>query len=125
MRVSFAAACALAAVAFPAAAFAAGSLSLSSSATPTASVTLSGADQTTSYTIPSSVSDGNNGINAVGWNITITSTTFTTGTYSLAANASTIDAAPAFVCQPPPACVDPVNNVAYPVAVPSGATAPA
>lgn len=56
---------------------AAGQLALATSATPSFGLTLDGTDQTGTYTVPSTVTDarGNN----AGWNLTITSTQFSTG----------------------------------------------
>ena len=89
-------------------------------------VTLNGADQTTSYALPLAVIDarGNGG----GWNLTITSTQFTTGganPQTLPTSASTIAAAPAVSCTAGSTCTAPVNSVSYsPLVVPAGATAP-
>src|SRR3954452_20268664 len=108
----------------PPSALAAGTLSFSTSAAPTASVTLNGVDQTTTYTIPTTVSDSRGGVSA-GWNLTITSTSFSTGSGTLPDTASTITSTPAVACQS--GCggaIDPVNTVLYPVAVPAGSTQP-
>src|SRR3954452_6950305 len=61
--------------------------SVSSTAAPNAGITLSGVDQTTTYTIPTKVTAP--GI-TTGWNLTITSTTFSTDRRALADTASTI-----------------------------------
>src|SRR6476661_5187392 len=69
----------------------AGTLSLTTSATPSVSATLDGTDQTPSYTLPMSVNDYTG--SGTGWNVTITSTTFTTGGGSphlLSTSASTV-----------------------------------
>src|SRR4051812_47260957 len=55
----------------------AGTLSISTSATPSFSVTLDGTDKTGSYTVPTTVTDATG--SGAGWNLTITSTQFTTG----------------------------------------------
>jgi hypothetical protein len=91
------------------------------SATP---VTLNGADQMTTYTLPLTVSDTRNGNNQDGWNLTITSTTFSSGTRSLATTASTINTAPTAVCIG--SCTLPTNSVTYspPLTVPAGNSAP-
>ncbi len=91
-----------------------------------AAVTLNGTDQSTSYTLPLSVVDarGNGG----GWNLTITSTQFTTGganAQTLPATASTITASPTVACNAGSTCSAPVNGVVYsPLVVPAGPTAP-
>src|SRR4051812_3455469 len=84
-------------VLLPAAAGAAGSLAISSSASPTTSVTLNGVDQTASYTLPTVASDSR-GTGSLGWNVTITSTTFSSGSASLPDTASVISSAPTFSC---------------------------
>src|SRR3954454_3797199 len=101
----------------------AGSLSLASSASPTASLTLSGVDQTTTDVIPTTIADTRG--STAGWSMTMTSTTFTTGSSSLADTASLILSAPSSVCQS--GCggaIDPVSDVSYPVAVPAGSSQP-
>ena len=90
------------------------------SATP---VTLNGSDQTTSYSLGLTVIDprGTGG----GWNLTITSTTFTTGTHSLSTTASNINAAPTVTCTSGSTCTNPTTNgITYPLGVPAAATAP-
>src|SRR4051812_38218660 len=113
----------LAVVLVPSSALAAGSLSLSSSAAPTTSLTLSGVDQTTTFTIPTTIADTR--ASTAGWSMTITSTTFSTGTSSLADTASMVTSAPSAVCQS--GCggaIDPVTDVSSPVAVPAAASQP-
>jgi hypothetical protein len=105
------------------AASAAGVLSVSSSATPSFSANLDSGDQTPTYAVPlttiASVSP------APGWNETITSTTFSTGTQSLSTSASTITSAPTVSCDTAYAnCTSPTNSVSYPVSVPAGSTPP-
>lgn len=105
----------------------AGSLSESGptsvSATP---VTLNGDDQTTTYALGLTVNDPRG--NAAGWNLTITSTTFT-GTNpanQLSTTASSINGAPTVSCiSNGNHCTSPTNSVGYPVGVPAGSpTAP-
>ena len=92
------------------------------SATP---VTLSGDDQTTSYALGLTVTDARG--SSAGWNLTITSTTFT-GTNvnnQLSNTASSIDALPTVACISGGGhCSNPTNNITYPVGVPAGAVAP-
>src|SRR5438067_11343104 len=63
------------------------------SATP---VTLNGSDPTTSYSLGLTLTDprGTGG----GWNLTITSTTFTSGANSLSTGTSNIGSAPSVTC---------------------------
>lgn len=60
-----------------------------------------------------------------GWNLTVTSTQFSTGAggSTLAANASSITGV-ANACASGSTCTNPTNSVTYPVGVPAGATAP-
>lgn len=91
--------------------------------TPTASLTLNGTDRTVSYTLTFSL----NNTGAVGWNVTITSTQFTTGTAptrTLSTTASSVTGVTA-VCTAGQTCTAmPQNTVTYPVAVPAGNPAP-
>ncbi len=54
-----------------------GALSLTTSAAPSFGVTLDGTDQTGTYTVPSTVTDARG--TSAGWNLTLTSTQFSTG----------------------------------------------
>ena len=101
----------------------AGTLSLSTSASPSVSVTLNGTDQTPNYTLPATVAD-NTGSGA-GWNVTITSTQFTTGApvHTLSASASTATGVTA-TCASGTTCTNPTNAITYPLAVPAGAGPP-
>ena len=94
------------------------------SATP---LTLNGDDQTTTYALGLTVTDARG--NAAGWNLTITSTTFT-GTASssnqLSNTASNINATPTVACISGGGhCTNPDDSaITYPVGVPAGTTAP-
>lgn len=102
-----------------------GTLSLTTAATPTFSATLDGTDQTGTYSVPTTVTDARG--TSAGWNVTITSTQFTTGgatPSTLATNASTITGV-TNACAPGSTCTNPTNSTTYPVAVPAAATAPA
>jgi hypothetical protein len=99
----------------------AGSLSLSNGATATISDTLDGTDQTVNYTLPLSMTDARG--TGTGWNLTVTSTTFNTGTHTLATGASSI-ASVASACVAGGTCSNPTNAIAYPLTIPVGATAP-
>lgn len=91
--------------------------------TPTAVVTLNGTDQTVNYMLTLSVNTTLN----LGWNVTITSTQFTTGTTptrALPTTASSITGVTA-VCTAGQICVTmPQNTITYPVIVPAGNPAP-
>ncbi len=97
-------------------------LSLSTSATPALTDLLDGSDQTASYTIPLSITDARG--SGAGWNATITSTTFTSGSNTLATNASAI-ASIATACVAGGTCTTPTNGLSYPLTIPAAATAPA
>lgn len=90
---------------------------------PSVSLTLNGSDQTVSYTMTFSL----NNINALGWNVTITSRQFATGTtpaHTLATTASSITGVTA-VCSPGQVCTSlPHNAVTYPIVVPADNPAP-
>jgi hypothetical protein len=103
----------------------AATLSLSTTAAPTFSASLPAGDQTPTYTLPLTVQDTRTG-SAAGWNLTITSTQFTTGggqPRTLATTASRATAV-ASVCAGGASCVTPTNSVTYPLTVPAGGTAP-
>src|SRR3954453_20162800 len=100
----------------------AGTLSITTSATPSFSVTLDGTDQTASYSVPTTVTDATG--SGAGWNLTITSTQFTTGggtPKTLATNASSVTGVTNSCAT---TCASPTNSVAYPVGVPAGSTPP-
>jgi hypothetical protein len=102
-----------------------GALSLVSTATPSFSVTLDGTDQTATYSVPAVVTDARG--NGAGWNLTVTSTQFTTGGGSpstLATDASRITSA-TNQCVSGATCTDPTNSIGYPVTIPAAATPPA
>lgn len=102
----------------------AGTLSLSTSAAPSVSATLDGTDKTPSYTLPMTVAD-NTG-SGTGWNVTVTSTTFSTGGGSpktLSNTASTVTAVSSS-CAGGTTCTSSTNSISYPLTVPAGAAAP-
>jgi hypothetical protein len=102
-----------------------GTLGIATSATPSFSVTLNGTDQTASYTVPTTVTDATG--SGAGWNLTVTSTQFTTGggtPHTLATTASNVTSV-ADACVGGATCTNPTNSVGYPVAVPAGSTPPA
>ena len=88
-------------------------------------VTLAGIDQTVNYTLPITVVDATG--TGDGWNLTITSTAFTTGgggAHVLANNASTITSVASACVAATSTCTAPSNAVTYPLALPAGASAP-
>lgn len=98
-------------------------LSVTTSATPSFSANLDGGDATPTYTIPFTVQDTRG--TGAGWNLTVTSTTFTTGgatPRTLAANASSITGLVSSCTAG--TCTSPTSAQTYPIAVPSAATAP-
>lgn len=100
-----------------------GSLAEATSATPSFSVTLDGTDQTASYTLPITLTEARG--TGAGWNLTVTSTQFTTGggtPKTLSTSASSIGSV-ASACATG-TCTNPTNSVGYPVAVPAGSTPP-
>ena len=101
----------------------AGTLTLTSSAAPTVSATLNGTDQTPSYTAAMTAKDETG--SGSGWNLTITSTQFSTGgatPHTLSTSASTMTGVTSSCAQG--TCTNPTNSVTYPVSVPAGAVAP-
>src|SRR3954453_1714884 len=88
----------------------AGTLGITTSATPSFSVTLDGTDKTPTYTVPATVTDATGA--GAGWKLTITSTQFTTGggtPKTLATNASTITGV-ANSCTGSGTCTSPTNS---------------
>jgi len=101
----------------------AGALSVATSAAPTFSANLANGDSTPTYTLPLTAVDTTG--TGAGWNLTITSTQFTTGgatPHTLAANASTITGVTSACASG--TCTNPTNAVTYPVGVPAGTTPP-
>ena len=100
-----------------------GELTASTTAAPSLSATITGQDQTVPYTLPINVIDSTGTGN--GWNLTITSTQFSTSSSpanTLPTTASTVISATS-VCATG-SCTNPTNTVAYPLTIPAGATAP-
>jgi hypothetical protein len=89
------------------------------------SLTLSGVDQSATTSLPIDVGDSTG--SGVGWNVTATSTTFTTGGGSphlLSTTATRIQTAPTATCDVGATCVLATNGVSYPYSLPAGTTAP-
>ncbi len=84
--------------------------------------TLNGKDQTVTTTQALDIKDARG--SGAGWNITATSTTFTTGTVNLATTATTVQAAPGLACDSGATCLLATNSISYPYALPAAATAP-
>jgi hypothetical protein len=83
---------------------------------------LNGADQAVPATQVLDVVDGSG--SGSGWNVTLTSTTFTSGSLTLA-DGSASDQSATGTCDPSVTCTLADNSAAsYPLAIPSGATAP-
>ena len=101
----------------------AGSLSLTNGATATLTDTLDGTDQSVNYTLPLTLSDARG--TGAGWNLTVTSTTFSDGSgHTLGTGASSI-ASVVMACVAGGTCTSPTNAITYPVTMPAAATAPA
>ncbi len=86
------------------------------------SATLNGLDQTSSSNEAIDVSDATG--SGTGWDITATSTTFTTGTKSLSTSATTLTAAPAQACDSGATCTLATNSITFPYTLPAATTAP-
>lgn len=99
-------------------------LSVTTSATPSFSANLDSGDTTPMYTIPLTAQDTRG--TGAGWNLTITSTTFTTGGGSpnlLSTSASSLTGVTSSCTSG--TCTNPSNAQSYPVTVPAAGTAPA
>lgn len=101
----------------------AGSLSLASGSTASISDTLDGSDQTVGYTVPLTLIDARG--SGAGWNLTLTSTTFTNGSSQTLSTSASSVASVAMSCNTGGTCTNATNSVTYPITVPAAATAPA
>ncbi len=100
----------------------AGAISLTSGSTASMSDSLDGTDQTVSWSIPLTVIDARG--TGAGWNLTVTSTSFTDSSgHALASSASQMTGV-ASSCNSGGTCSSPADTIAYPMTVPAGATAP-
>lgn len=104
----------------------AGTVSVSSSAAPSVSVTLNGSDQSADYSLPLSAVDATG--SGAGWNLTVTSTQFSTGGASpktLATDASKMRDRTS-VCATG-TCTATANTINFPppTTIPAGSTPPA
>jgi hypothetical protein len=84
---------------------------------------LNGTDQVKTAGQAFDISDAT-GSNA-GWNVTATSTTFTSGTHLFSNSATTAQTAPTDACDSASTCTLATNSVTYPYSLPAGTTAPA
>jgi hypothetical protein len=102
-----------------------GSLTIAPAATSSFSLTLNGADQTKTYTIPSVLTDATG--SDAGWNLTVTSTQFNDGSgHTIPATASNITGV-TNTCSTGATCTPVTNSTtpnSFPAAVPAGASAP-
>ena len=86
--------------------------------------TLNGTDTSLTLTMPITVDDATG--SGTGWNVTITSTQFTTGggtPHTLATTAASVSAIAA-ACAAGSTCTLPTNAITYPLTIPAAATAP-
>jgi len=89
------------------------------------SATLNGLDQSVTTTQALDVGDATG--SGTGWNITATSTTFTTGggtPHLLSTSATSLTGAPTDVCDASATCTLSTNGVTYPYTLPAAGTAP-
>ncbi len=86
------------------------------------STALTNADQVVTAAQPLTVADATGSGN--GWSISVTSTTFTTGSRTLPNNATTILSAPSLACKAATTCTLATNSVTYPFTLPAAASAP-
>jgi hypothetical protein len=87
--------------------------------------TLAGQDQTVTAAQAIDVGDATG--SGAGWNITATSTAFTTGgatPKTLSSSATTVNAGPTDVCDPGSTCTVATNAIIYPYVLPAGTSAP-
>lgn len=98
-------------------------LTLTLGSATTFSSSLDSGDATKSWSIPVLVLDTRTTGN-VGWQLQITSTTFTTGTRTLAATASDVTGVSGVACDAGAPCTAPTNNVTFPKDLPAASTAP-
>jgi hypothetical protein len=104
--------------------FTGGALTFTGPAVPAFTATLAGVDQTVTQPQVFEVSDATG--SGLGWNITATSTFFTTSApiHTLAIGSVTEQAAPVAACDATVACTVATTGLTYPYTLPSGASAP-
>jgi hypothetical protein len=86
------------------------------------STTLNGTSQTITATLAFSIGDATG--SGAGWNVTATSTTFTSGSHTLPTTATTVQTAPTPTCNSATTCTPATNLVTFPYTLPAAATAP-
>jgi hypothetical protein len=84
--------------------------------------TLNGKDQTPTTTQALDIGDATG--SGAGWDITVTSTTFTTGAVNLSTSATTVQSAPGVACDVGATCITATNSIAYPYTLPAAGAAP-
>jgi len=84
--------------------------------------TLNGANQTTTAGLGMDVQDATG--SGAGWNVTATSTQFTSGPNTLATNSVTVGSSPTDTCDAGVTCTLATNGVTYPYGLPAGAGPP-
>jgi hypothetical protein len=100
----------------------AGTLTFVSPASVAFSATLTGVDQNVTSPQSFDVKDATG--SGVGWNITATSTTFTSSGHTLSTSAVTEPVAPADTCDASTTCTLATTSVTYPYTLPAATTAP-
>jgi uncharacterized protein YhdP len=100
----------------------AGTLAFVQPASVSFTATLTGVNQTVNSNQSFDVTDATG--SGTGWNITATSTAFTTGSRALPTTAVTVQAAPTQSCDASATCTLATTNVNFPYTLPAGATAP-
>jgi hypothetical protein len=98
-----------------------GSLTEVVGAPPSVSATLNGTDQLPTYTLPITATDARG--TGAGWNLTITSTQFTTGPATLSTSASSVTGVTS-ACVALTTCTNPTNSIGYALTVPAAPVAP-
>ena len=83
---------------------------------------LTNANQNVTATQPLTVADATG--SGDGWSVSVTSTTFSTGSRTLANNATMILGAPSIACKAATTCTPATNSVSFPFTLPAGGTAP-
>ncbi|HMK96612.1 MAG TPA: hypothetical protein VK425_03635 [Acidimicrobiales bacterium] len=100
----------------------AGTLSVSVPATVGFSDVLNGLDQTSTASLAIDVKDATG--SGAGWNITATSTQFSSASSALATNSVTLLSAPSVACDSGATCTVASGNVSYPMTLPAGSGPP-
>jgi hypothetical protein len=86
------------------------------------SATLNGTNLTPTSAQALEISDATGA--GAGWNVTATSTTFTSGAKTLATTATTVAGGPTDACNSGTTCTLATNAITYPYSLPAGTTAP-